>query len=162
MQDDMFELALATAPALVKSRGMVKQRSGWTWGLVASAGLTFSCLSGQTGSADCAEPPLSCICESFVSKNLVKATVLEVSNGSATLEIEQVLNPNPQFSEQAVHHLVVGALRTGTACGKGSGELPQAGDTVFAAFTWYGDEATIPADAWVQPWGDTVDLGNGN
>jgi hypothetical protein len=130
------------------------------WGLLASAALLFSCSSGQTGSADCAPSKPSCVCEALAGKSLTRATLIALDETTATLEIQEVLNPNTLLGPADVQRHVVGAISSGPACEGSQRELPRIGDTVFAAFYPYSDAEPIAAYALVQPWSESVDIGN--
>ncbi len=134
---------------------------GRSWGLLASAGLLCSCLSGQTGSADCAPSKASCVCEGLAGKSQVQATVVALDGTNATLEIEAVLNPNTLLGPGDVHRRVVGTLSTALPCSDAAGTTPNVGDSVFAAFFPYSDADPLPADVLVLPWAEHIDLGNG-
>ena len=155
----MFEPALAKRPLVHNNPAM--KRIAW---LAMSAGLTVtSCLSGQTGSADCVPGPVSCQCEGFAQKIVIEATLLSVdASQQATLEIETVLNPKSYFGANTVHRKVIGSFSTGLPC-EAARETPRVGDTVFAAFYPWNDTGSgdIAAALLILPWTDAIELGNG-
>ncbi len=131
-------------------------------GLVGCVALLAACGSGQTGSADCIPSQASCVCDGLAGKSQVRATVLELNGTSATLEIDEVLNPNTLLGPNDVQRRVVGALSTALPCQGAPGATPAVGDSVFATFFPFSDADPLPADVLVLPWAERIDLGNGN
>lgn len=135
------------------------------WAALACASLAVSCLSGQTGSADCAPVQQSCACDSLAGKSLVKASLLAIDVGSAEIQIEQVLNPNSVFGEADINEQLSLTLSSSVSCAPTNAELPRVGDSVFVAFQAYSqpDSSAVRygGEAVLRPWSDTVDLGSG-
>ncbi len=135
------------------------------WAALASASLAISCLSGQTGSADCAPVEQSCACDSLAEKSLVKATVLAIDVGSVEIQIEQVLNPNSVLGQDDVNEQLSLTLSSSLSCAPTNRELPLVGDSVFVAFQAYSqpdaNAVRYGGEALVRPWSDTIDLGSG-
>ena len=151
---------------------------GWSrfiflrWCVLVSGFAAAACLSGQTGSADCAPRPVQCPCEYFADRYLTRATVLAIttaenpSDGTrpVTLHIEQILNPD-SYLTLADTELVLTAdtYVTSLNCDPTKRETPQVGDVVLAVVGYPSRAGNQLTDYSVvlMPWGDALEIGNG-
>lgn len=135
--------------------------------LVLAAALSLGgCLSGQTGSADCAVPQ-ACECRVLVGKQLAMVTVLDLTGQMVTLRVEEALNPNATLDLADVQTVLTGTANpTPYSCAPRAVPV-RAGDSALALMsmntvvTETGERRLELYTADLYPWANDVQLAGG-
>ena len=157
----MFETALAGSGAVEDGSGLMRSaRPAFVCGFAALCSLG-GCLSGQTGSPECADP-VSCVCDPLNSAGtLLRVRAERVDAGKLEAVVDEVFSTKYAMSNVVAGNSIAGSVFVERPCASDAASTLHVGEELFVLFS-PGATSLDGVFNWAVPWGATLSFGASN